>query len=76
MGREKIRERGERRGRTIGQEGWPGLNDKKLGTDHYSVELTVVQELHQRSISKKLKKKRLKSKKKNWTLDIELLLLG
>ena len=31
MGREKTREGGEKRGRTFGQEGWPGLNGSELG---------------------------------------------
>ena len=31
MGREKTREGGEKRGRTLGQEGWPGLNGSELG---------------------------------------------
>ena len=34
MGREKSREGGERRGRTLGQEGWPGFNGRELGASH------------------------------------------
>ena len=34
MGREKTREGGERRGRTLGQEGWPELNDSELDASH------------------------------------------
>ena len=39
MGREKTQEGGERRGRTLGQEGWPGLNGNELGASHSSAEL-------------------------------------
>jgi len=39
MGREKTREGGERRGRTLGQEGCPGLNGRELGTKIYGAKL-------------------------------------
>jgi len=39
VGREKTREEGERRGRTLGQESWPGLNGRELDASHSSVEL-------------------------------------
>ena len=42
MGREKTRERGERRGRTFGQEGWPGLNGSELGAKIYGAKLTAM----------------------------------
>ena len=42
MGREKIREGGERRGRMLGQEGWPGLNDSELGARVTGAELTAM----------------------------------
>ena len=39
MGREKTREGGEKRGRTLGQEGWPGLNGSELGASQSGAEL-------------------------------------
>ena len=40
MGREKTREGGERRGRTLGQEGWAGVKcGAELGASHYGAEL-------------------------------------
>ena len=39
MGREKTRERGERRGRTLGQKSWPSLNDSELGASYSGAEL-------------------------------------
>ena len=39
MGREKIRERGERRGRTLGQEGWAGVKCRELDAIPSSAEL-------------------------------------
>ena len=39
MGREKTRERGERRGRTLGQECWAGVKCRELGASHYGAEL-------------------------------------
>ena len=39
MGREKPREGGERRERSFGQEGWPGLNGSELGASHSGAEL-------------------------------------
>ena len=38
-GEKKTREGGERRGRTLGQEGWSGLNGRELGASHSGVEL-------------------------------------
>ena len=39
MGREKTREGGERRGRTLGQKGWVGVKCRELGASHYGAEL-------------------------------------
>ena len=41
VGREKTREGGERRGRTLGQEGWARVKCRELGAIHYGVELGV-----------------------------------
>ena len=42
MGREKTREGGERRGRTLGQEGWAGVKCRELGANHYGAEFGAV----------------------------------
>ena len=42
MGREKTREGGERRGRTLGQEGWAGVKCWELGASHYGAEFGAV----------------------------------
>ena len=39
VGREKTREGGERRGRTLGQEGWAEVKCWKLGASYSSTEL-------------------------------------
>jgi len=39
VGREKTREGGERRGRTLVQEGWPRLNGSELGASHSGAKL-------------------------------------
>jgi len=38
-GEKKTREGGERRGRTLGQEGWAGVKCRGLGASHYGAEL-------------------------------------
>ena len=42
MGREKTREGGERRGRTLGQEGWAGVKCRELSASHYGAEFGAV----------------------------------
>jgi len=47
--REKTREGGERRGRTLGQEGWAGLNGRELGASHSGAELPAMTSSEPRS---------------------------
>ena len=42
MGRQKTRKGGERRGRTLGQEGWAGVKYRELGACHYGAEFGAV----------------------------------
>ena len=42
MGIEKTREGGERRERTLGQEGWAGVKCRELGANHYGAEFGAV----------------------------------
>ena len=49
MGREKTREGGERRGKTLGQEGWLGLNGSELGARVTGAEITVMSSTMPRS---------------------------